>query len=155
MYKKNTIKDGRMKHPLYDTWMGMKLRCYTKTNPKYYRYGGRGIAMCDKWLNDFWTFAEDMGSRPEGHTLDRIDVNGNYEPANCRWADKYTQARNTSRKLTGYIYDSRKHRPDNKLSKPWRAQVTIKGKLYVKMFKTKKESRVWINQIIAQVSENN
>lgn len=71
-------------------------RC-TKSNCKSYpNYGGRGIAVCDRWLESFANFLADMGSRPTRvHSLDRIDCNGNYEPKNCRWATKKEQARNT------------------------------------------------------------
>ena len=82
-------------HPLYHTWKGMKARC---TNPKanYYKdYGGRGIQVCERWL-DVRNFIEDMyPSYQEDLTLDRIDVSGNYELDNCRWTDANTQMRNT------------------------------------------------------------
>lgn len=69
----------------------MLSRCYTETNDRYADYGGRGITVCDRWREDFYNFLEDMGERPEGMTLDRIEVNGNYEKDNCRWASVYTQ----------------------------------------------------------------
>lgn len=77
----------------YCTWKKMKGRCQNVNDDNYDYYGGRGITVCDKWQT-FEGFYEDMGERPEGLTLDRIDVNGNYEADNCRWADGSTQCMN-------------------------------------------------------------
>jgi len=75
----------------------MKMRCNNPNDEHYPDYGARGIRVCDRWVNDFKAFVADMGERPEGLTLDRIDVDGNYEPSNCRWADYFTQNNNTRR----------------------------------------------------------
>lgn len=82
--------------PEYASWKAMRNRCNYKGNKSYSYYGGRGITVCERW-DSFVNFLADMGSKPEGYTLDRIDVNGNYEPSNCRWASKSQQLRNTSR----------------------------------------------------------
>lgn len=71
----------------------MKGRCLRKNHHKYELYGGRGIKVCDRWM-DFSNFLEDMGKRLDGTTLDRIDPNGNYEPSNCRWATPLQQRHN-------------------------------------------------------------
>lgn len=78
----------------YYTWQCMKTRCYNINYREYHYYGGRGIRVCERWKNDFKAFLHDMGERPLGTTIDRINPDGNYEPGNCRWADNNTQARN-------------------------------------------------------------
>lgn len=86
---------GKNKHPLYSAWSGMVNRCTNPNNSAYGRYGGRGVTVCDRW-REFDNFLADMGERPEGMTLDRINPRGPYAPENCRWADMKTQRRNIS-----------------------------------------------------------
>jgi hypothetical protein len=82
--------------PEYKTWQSVIQRCCNPRNPSFPRYGGRGIAMCQRWRESFESFFADMGHRPAGTSIDRINNNGNYEPANCRWATDLEQRRNTS-----------------------------------------------------------
>lgn len=79
--------------PTYRTWSGMQSRCFNKNVPGYKHYGGRGIIVCKRWQT-FENFLHDMGEKPAGLSIDRIDVNGNYEPANCRWATNKEQSQN-------------------------------------------------------------
>ena len=78
----------------YRIWKGMKRRCYNKNDASYSEYGGRGIAICDRWRNDFLLFLKDMGESPKGLSIERINNQGNYEPSNCRWATPAEQCRN-------------------------------------------------------------
>lgn len=85
---------GDSKSVEYQVWANMHRRCYDQKRDGFENYGGRGITVCTRWT-DYLLFLADMGRRPSGqHSLDRIDVNGNYEPANCRWANPNDQARN-------------------------------------------------------------
>jgi hypothetical protein len=90
-----TITHRKTGTPEYLAWINIKRRCYNTANASYPDYGERGIVMCDRWKDDFLSFLEDMGERPsDQHSIDRIDVNGNYEPSNCRWAIDAIQRNN-------------------------------------------------------------
>lgn len=78
----------------YNIWLGMKDRCNNPRSRPYKNYGAIGVRVCDRWAKSFQDFMEDMGPRPPGYSLDRIEPTGGYTPDNCRWADSKTQGRN-------------------------------------------------------------
>jgi hypothetical protein len=88
-------------HPLYACWADMNQRCYNPNTQLYKYYGERGIKVCERWKRkkrkdseSFFAFVQDMGDRPKNYTLERINVNGDYEPTNCKWASKSEQVKN-------------------------------------------------------------
>ena len=119
-------KHGMVGHPLYVTWSVMRQRCFNPNATGYERYGGRGITVCDRWRYSFSTFVADVGERPEGCTLDRINNDGDYEPGNVRWSTGSAQVKNTRRRSdsssghVGVSWDGRRNR--------WRAYRTNQGK---------------------------
>lgn len=137
-YRKEKLKEnqidathGKTNTLLYRTWDGMKKRCYNKNDNNYENYGGRGIKMCDEWKNNFqafYTWAINNGYKKE-LSIDRIDVDGNYEPSNCRWATAKEQSRN--RRDTLYVEYNGEKRTLIEVSE----EVGISyGKMYARIF---------------------
>jgi hypothetical protein len=87
--------EARLHEPEFQSWRGMRERCSNPNHGSFMNYGGRGIKVCPQWDKSYRTFLADMGPRPPGRTLDRIDYDGDYTPGNCRWADYKTQSRNS------------------------------------------------------------
>lgn len=123
----------------YHSWNSMKNRCNNKNLKEYKNYGGRGIKYDSSW-ELFENFYKDMGERPKGTTLDRIDVDKDYCKENCRWATKEEQQRNQrthKRKNVGIIYD------DKHNSCKWQVGISYKNKRYASRFKTYEEALIW------------
>ena len=101
-------------------WRGMKQRCTYEKHISYPHYGGRGIKVCPEWLESFDTFLTDMGEKPENAQLDRIDVDGDYTPENCRWSDASTNMKNRRKKA---IMQS--EHPGVSWKKRWHASIQV------------------------------
>lgn len=103
MLGKRSLKHGntinRKPTREYEAWANAKTRCYNPRNEKYKNYGKRGIKMCSRWKDSFANFIKDMGKCPEGKTLDRKNVNGDYEPLNCQWSTREEQMNNTTKNI--------------------------------------------------------
>lgn len=123
----------------YHSWNSMKNRCNNPKLKEYKNYGGRGITYDTRW-EDFREFFKDMGKRPEGTTLDRIDVDKDYCKENCRWATKEEQQRNQrthQRENVGITFDE-KHKTCK-----WQVGISYKNKRYASRFKTFEEAKEW------------
>lgn len=114
-------------NPEYTSWANMKARVLNEKHPAYLNYGGRGISVCERWLESFDNFYEDMGERPKGdYSLERVDVNGDYCKENCIWADRVTQNLNQRVRKdnksgrVGVHWNDKKDR--------WIAQIQVDGK---------------------------
>lgn len=106
--------DGKLTKE-YLVWVNMRQRCNNPNRPDWKHYGGRGISVCERW-NVFENFLEDMGLAPLGYSIDRIDVDGNYEFRNCRWATSSEQVRN--RRRVTHCCNGHELTPDNCYVKP-------------------------------------
>ena len=118
---------GYKRTKTYAAWSAMRRRCYDPKNSKYHRYGGRGISVCDAWLNSFENFLQDMGEAPENMSLDRINNNGNYTPENCRWATQKEQVNNRNVPLYTFNNETRSLKEWSKLSGV--SEVTLRARL--------------------------
>ena len=129
-----------MKHSLeYGTWQSMKDRCFNPNNESFVHYGDRNITVCPEWINSFEQFYKDMGPKPKGATIDRIDENGNYEPSNCRWTTSYSVQNINKRILKS---NSSGHTGVYKNSSGnWSPRISVKGKtISLGTFSTKEEA---------------
>jgi hypothetical protein len=134
-------RGSNMRSPTYNTWRSMVSRCTCKTDTAFPSYGGKGISVCDRWRN-FDAFLSDMGERPEGASLDRVDNAKGYEPSNCRWADRRLQTRN--RGVTRLIYVRGEGRTVREWAETLNSPVkTVSNRLYRR---GEAEVSRWINE---------
>lgn len=111
----------------YQSWLAMIRRCNNPNEAIYHYYGGRGIKVCERWVNSYENFLEDMGKRPsKNHSLERIDVDGDYEPSNCKWATRTEQALN--KRLYKNNISGKSGVVWNKERKKWQARINYDGK---------------------------
>ncbi len=113
----------------FKSWESMKQRCLNEHAPDYHMYGGRGIKVCDRWINSFDNFLADMGDRPMDKSLDRIEVNGDYSPDNCRWATREEQEQNKRKTLRFSAFG------DIKTVHEWAKQYNLSPRVIIERIK--------------------
>lgn len=138
-FVKHKIGENRSKNPLYSVYLSIKQRCYNPNNKFYKNYGERGIILSDRWkgIDGFTNFCNDMGEKPSPskyYSLDRINVNGNYEPSNCKWSNHFEQSSNktNNNEIVGVRYIKKYNF--------WEARLRHLKSVYTKTFKSKDEA---------------
>ena len=139
--KKNSVTHGGSKSSTYQSWRAMRERCCNPNNSHYASYGGRGITVCDSWQHSYEAFITDMGERPPGTSIDRIDISKGYEPTNCRWATAKEQSRNTTRSV------NLTYMGETLCVKDWASRIGITGRaLSIRLKKMSLEEAITIKR---------
>lgn len=150
---KENSKHHKSESTEYSIWRNIKTRCCNKNNERYPDYGGRGVKICDRWLDSFENFYEDMGDRPSDiHTIERLNVNGGYSPDNCVWATNVEQSRNRRRRVdnsTGFTGVNLRGGKDYVAI--W---VTLEGKTKSKSFSINKYGKEEAFRLACEAREN-
>lgn len=134
--------NGMSTTPQYNAYKTMVNRCYNPNHIQYKDYGGRGIKVCDRWRYSYLNFYEDMGPRPDGMSLDRIDVDGDYCPENCKWSSTKEQGRN--RRDTIYLT----YKNETKPMAEWAEILGVKYGYLAKRRKSNKDMEKVISELI-------
>jgi hypothetical protein len=130
---RSTIHGEARKTKEYKTWEGIKSRCYTQSDKRYYCYGARGIKVCARWKKSYEAFLMDMGRAPtKRYSIERINVNGDYSPSNCKWIELPDQSNNTT-KTIWIDYQGRRMN-----LKQWASELKINYKTLHKYIRYKK-----------------
>lgn len=136
---KQRLLHGKKNTREYRAWTAMKQRCYYEKHEFYKDYGGRGIKVCERWVDSFEAFLDDMGECPRGYSLDRLRVNEDYSPENCRWTCPSEQAYNTRKKKNNS--SGRSGVSFHSLTGKWQASIGVQNRqIYLGIFSTYEEA---------------
>lgn len=155
VYEKLRTTKSEVDCSLRQTWTAMKQRCYNQNDRHYADYGERGIKVCDRWLDHrdgYRNFVKDMGKRPDGYSIDRIDPDGDYCPENCRWANRHVQNTNYRTGVNLPVPNVRvayNHgRPVDNL---WEVRLKHNGKMWRKRFNDHGKAVIWRDKMVGEI----
>lgn len=140
---------------LRQIWTAMKQRCYNQNDRSYADYGGRGIKMCDRWLDHrdgYRNFVKDMGERPDGYSIDRIDPDGDYCPENCRWANRHVQNTNYRAGVNLLVPNVRvAYNHGKPVDNLWEVRLKHNGKMWRRRFNDHEQAVMWRDKMVGEI----